>query len=206
MDLGIYRHSQACWSQLANWTLFFCPLQHPYIFPMTDFDFALEQKYIIMVTPISMRGSLKDYIYQARFQESWFRKYSQKRRGLNMAQVQLFGRQVLEVHQLFLVLQMKWKPNIWRVTGVGTLTVLVLLSAYVDFCWTSKHIGWISGLVDIDFKIKLHWVNKLNNLIWSGSKHIKGSKQRYLLGTLAVILVSDFWSEVIQNFRHNLNS
>ena len=60
--------------------------------------------------------------------------------------------------------------------------------------------------MDIDFKIKLHWVNKLDNLIWGGSKHIKGSKQRYLLGTLAVMRVSDFWSEVIQNFRHNLKS
>ncbi|KAK7101505.1 hypothetical protein V1264_019880 [Littorina saxatilis] len=74
----------------------FCLLQHPYVFPMTDFDFALEQKYVIVIQPISIRGSLKDYIYQARFQDSWFNKYSQKRRGLNIQQVQLFGRQILE--------------------------------------------------------------------------------------------------------------
>ncbi|XP_076469248.1 slowpoke-binding protein-like [Babylonia areolata] len=74
----------------------FSLLQHPYVFPITDFDFALEQKYVIIIQPISIRGSLKDYIYQARFQDSWFSKYSQKRRGLNLGQIQLFGRQVLE--------------------------------------------------------------------------------------------------------------
>lgn len=85
-------------SQATSKTLkdLFSLLQHPYIFPVTDFDFALEQKYIIIIQPICMRGSLKDYIYQARFQESWFHKYSQKRRGLNAGQVQLFGRQILE--------------------------------------------------------------------------------------------------------------
>lgn len=74
----------------------FSLMQHPYIFPTTDFDFALEQKYIIIIQPISMRGSLKDYIYQSRFQDSWFNKYSQKRRGLMLPQVQQFGRQILE--------------------------------------------------------------------------------------------------------------
>ena len=84
---------------------------------MTDFDFALEQKYIIIVTPISMRGSLKDYIYQARFQDSWFHKYSQKRRGLNIAQVQLFGRQVLEVPWLFW--SYVWDENL--ISGVSKM-------------------------------------------------------------------------------------
>ncbi|KAL8617943.1 hypothetical protein ACOMHN_052894 [Nucella lapillus] len=74
----------------------FSLLQHPYVFPITDFDFALEQKYVIVIQPISIRGSLKDYIYQARFQDPWFTKYSHKRHGLSLSQVQLFGRQVLE--------------------------------------------------------------------------------------------------------------
>ena len=39
-------------------------LQHPFILPVTDIDFMVDQNIVVVVYPISQRGSLKDYIYQ----------------------------------------------------------------------------------------------------------------------------------------------
>ncbi|KAJ8301213.1 hypothetical protein KUTeg_020200 [Tegillarca granosa] len=71
-------------------------IQHPYIFPITDIDFASEQKLIIVVQQISPRGSLKDFIYQSHFTSNWQDKYGQRGKGLTVKQIQLFGRQILE--------------------------------------------------------------------------------------------------------------
>ncbi|KAK6176190.1 hypothetical protein SNE40_014519 [Patella caerulea] len=74
----------------------FSILQHPYIFPMCDFDFSLEQKLIVTVQPISIRGSLKDLIYQSRFTDMFYEKYNKRCRGLGLGQVQHFGKEILE--------------------------------------------------------------------------------------------------------------
>ncbi|XP_071081924.1 slowpoke-binding protein-like [Haliotis cracherodii] len=74
----------------------FSLLQHPYVFAISELNFSVEQMCIITVQPISMRGSLKDVIYQRKFTESWYEKYSQRNRGLSLQQIQLYGRQILE--------------------------------------------------------------------------------------------------------------
>ncbi|ESO88877.1 hypothetical protein LOTGIDRAFT_219027 [Lottia gigantea] len=74
----------------------FSILQHPHIFPMSDFDFSLEQKLVISVQPVSIKGSLKDLIYQGRFTDSFYEKYNRRYKGLELGQVQIFGKQVLE--------------------------------------------------------------------------------------------------------------
>ncbi|PVD24707.1 hypothetical protein C0Q70_15192 [Pomacea canaliculata] len=61
----------------------FSVVQHPYIFPVTDLDFALDENFVVVIQP-------------TRFQDSWFTKYSHKKYGLSMNQVQIFGRQILE--------------------------------------------------------------------------------------------------------------
>jgi len=73
----------------------FSLLQHPHIFPITDFDFALEQSLIFVFQPVSLKGSLKDLIYQCRYAESWYNKYSQKRTGLPVQSIKVFGKQIL---------------------------------------------------------------------------------------------------------------
>ena len=74
----------------------FSILKHPYIFPITDIDFIIDQKLIILVQPLSHRGSLKDFIFQTRFTENYEDKYFYKSKGLINTQIRLFGRQILE--------------------------------------------------------------------------------------------------------------
>lgn len=71
-------------------------IKHPYLFPLSDVDFVVDQRLVVTVVPVSMRGSLKDYIYQSRFNEQYSIKYRLRSRGLAPNQVKLFGRQVLE--------------------------------------------------------------------------------------------------------------
>jgi hypothetical protein len=39
-------------------------LQHPFIYPIYSIDFMVDQNIVVVLYPISKRGSLKDYIYQ----------------------------------------------------------------------------------------------------------------------------------------------
>lgn len=39
-------------------------LLHPYIYPVYDIDFIVDQHLIVVQYPLCKRGSLKDYIYQ----------------------------------------------------------------------------------------------------------------------------------------------
>ena len=39
-------------------------LLHPYIYPILDIDFMVDQHLIVVQYPLCKRGSLKDYIYQ----------------------------------------------------------------------------------------------------------------------------------------------
>ncbi|XP_033744429.1 slowpoke-binding protein-like [Pecten maximus] len=71
-------------------------IKHPYLFPLSDVDFVVDQRLVVTIQPVSMRGSLKDYIYQYRFNEQYSLKYKHRSRGLSPGQVKLFGRQVLE--------------------------------------------------------------------------------------------------------------
>ncbi|XP_060066255.1 slowpoke-binding protein-like [Ylistrum balloti] len=71
-------------------------IKHPYVFPLSDVDFVVDQRLVVTVQPVSNRGSLKDYIYQCRFNEQYSVKYKNRSRGLSESQVQLYGRQVLE--------------------------------------------------------------------------------------------------------------
>ncbi|XP_035828853.1 slowpoke-binding protein [Aplysia californica] len=73
----------------------FSLLQHPHIFPITDFDFSVEQNLIFVFQPVSLKGSLKDLIYQCRYSESWYSKYSQRHKGLPVQNIKTYGKQVL---------------------------------------------------------------------------------------------------------------
>ncbi|CAL1547998.1 unnamed protein product [Lymnaea stagnalis] len=73
----------------------FSLLQHPHIFPIYDFDFAVEQNLVFVVQPVATRGSLKDMIYECRYSEIWYNKYNHRHRGLSLQNVRLFGKQIL---------------------------------------------------------------------------------------------------------------
>ncbi|XP_055916099.1 slowpoke-binding protein isoform X2 [Eupeodes corollae] len=73
-------------------------LHHPYIYPVLDLGFLRTSSinYACLVTPFNSRGSLKDLIYKAQWNEPWNRKYTRKPNGLPATQVQRLGRQILE--------------------------------------------------------------------------------------------------------------
>ncbi|XP_026834231.1 serine-rich adhesin for platelets isoform X3 [Drosophila erecta] len=73
-------------------------LHHPYIYPVLDLGFLRNSSYnyACLVTPFNSRGSLKDLIYKAQWNEPWARKYTRKPNGLPVSQVQRLGRQILE--------------------------------------------------------------------------------------------------------------
>ncbi|XP_043862259.1 serine-rich adhesin for platelets isoform X3 [Drosophila santomea] len=73
-------------------------LHHPYIYPVLDLGFLRNSSYnyACLVTPFNSRGSLKDLIYKAQWNEPWTRKYTRKPNGLPVSQVQRLGRQILE--------------------------------------------------------------------------------------------------------------
>ncbi|XP_044315563.1 uncharacterized protein LOC108052565 isoform X3 [Drosophila rhopaloa] len=73
-------------------------LHHPYIYPVLDLGFlqSSSYNYACLVTPFNSRGSLKDLIYKAQWNEPWVRKYTRKPNGLPVSQVQRLGRQILE--------------------------------------------------------------------------------------------------------------
>ncbi|XP_034126002.1 uncharacterized protein LOC117582418 isoform X3 [Drosophila guanche] len=73
-------------------------LHHPYIYPVLDLGFLRSSSngYACLVTPFNSRGSLKDLIYKAQWNEPWVKKYTRKPNGLPVSQVQRLGRQILE--------------------------------------------------------------------------------------------------------------
>ncbi|KAM8717750.1 hypothetical protein ACLKA7_004450 [Drosophila subpalustris] len=73
-------------------------LHHPYIYPVLDLGFLRNSShnYACLVTPFNSRGSLKDLIFKAQWNEPWARKYTRKPNGLPVSQVQRLGRQILE--------------------------------------------------------------------------------------------------------------
>ncbi|XP_067624042.1 serine-rich adhesin for platelets [Eurosta solidaginis] len=73
-------------------------LHHPYIYPILDLGFLQlnSSNFACLVTPFNSRGSLKDLIYRAQWNEPWARKYTRKPNGLPVSQVQRLGRQILE--------------------------------------------------------------------------------------------------------------
>ncbi|KFM57962.1 Slowpoke-binding protein, partial [Stegodyphus mimosarum] len=76
----------------------FLALQHPYIYPVLDIDrkIVMEQEYVIAVLPFNEEGTLKDVIYRSHCQDDWKEKYHYHGYGLESAQIQRLGCQVLE--------------------------------------------------------------------------------------------------------------
>ncbi|KAA0201182.1 hypothetical protein HAZT_HAZT006979 [Hyalella azteca] len=76
----------------------FQALQHPYIYPVLDLDFATvsSHSYIVIIQPTNPKGTLKDLIYRSHWQQDWAEKYHQRASGLPLKQVQRLGRQILE--------------------------------------------------------------------------------------------------------------
>ncbi|KAL4225971.1 hypothetical protein ACF0H5_013958 [Mactra antiquata] len=70
-------------------------LQHPFIFPLHSIEFMVDQNMVVVMYPICKRGSLRDYIYQNNFSDSWSLKYKSKRKGLSITQIRCFGKQIL---------------------------------------------------------------------------------------------------------------
>ncbi|KAH8412132.1 hypothetical protein KR009_000020, partial [Drosophila setifemur] len=73
-------------------------LHHPYIYPVLDLGFLRNSShnYACLVTPFNSRGSLKDLIFKAQWNEPYAKKYTRKPNGLPVSQVQRLGRQILE--------------------------------------------------------------------------------------------------------------
>ncbi|XP_061187370.1 probable inactive serine/threonine-protein kinase slob2 [Saccostrea echinata] len=71
-------------------------LRHPYIFPMIEFDFVIDQNFVVIIQPVCNKGSLKDVIYQSRYYTSWHDKYKVRSRGLGIQQVAVYGKQILQ--------------------------------------------------------------------------------------------------------------
>lgn len=81
----------------------FQSLQHPYIYPVLDFQFtesdnALDEgeTHAVLVMPFNTEGSLKDLIYGSAWQDDWSHKYGRRSPGLPLSQIQRLGRQILE--------------------------------------------------------------------------------------------------------------
>ena len=47
-------------------------LQHPFILPVADIDFMVDQGIVVVLYPVCSRGSLKDYIYQVNIEDLCF--------------------------------------------------------------------------------------------------------------------------------------
>lgn len=81
-------------------------MQHPYIYPVLDFDFTFPSDlpsdsteltpYAALVMPYHTEGSLKDLIYGSAWQDDWGHKYGRRSPGLPLGQIQRLGRQILE--------------------------------------------------------------------------------------------------------------
>lgn len=75
---------------------FFIIIQHPYVYPVDDVDFVLEQDLIMFLHSYNSKGSLKDLIYNSHCCEGWHGKYCFRGKALAVPQVQIYGRQILE--------------------------------------------------------------------------------------------------------------
>lgn len=71
-------------------------LKHPYMFAMTEFDYVLDQNFVVIIQPLCPKGSLKDVIYQTNYGTPWVEKYRVKGRGLRLEQVARYGKQILQ--------------------------------------------------------------------------------------------------------------
>lgn len=70
-------------------------LDHPFIFPIHNIEWMIDQNIIVTMYQVGKRGSLKDYIYQCSLYGPWRQKYQEKSRSLNVTQVKVFGKQIL---------------------------------------------------------------------------------------------------------------
>ncbi|XP_064606349.1 slowpoke-binding protein-like [Liolophura sinensis] len=86
----------------------FLLLKHPYIYPISEVDFILEQGLIASIYPYNPSGSLKDLICHVNScLDPWSMKYAYRGDGLQLGLIQLFGKQIL---QALLFLQSKGLP------------------------------------------------------------------------------------------------
>eukprot|EP00854_Cymbomonas_tetramitiformis_P023888 gene23888-28984_t len=72
-------------------------LKHPFVWPTLAVEFMLEKQRLILVRPFASRGSIRDRIYRSSAKAAYGEKYQQGGgRGLPVAEIGRFGRQVLE--------------------------------------------------------------------------------------------------------------
>ncbi|XP_038551566.1 PX domain-containing protein kinase-like protein isoform X1 [Micropterus salmoides] len=71
-------------------------LSTPYLYPLL-FSSTSESS-ALLIRPFSERGSLRDHIYKVKPRESYLKKYCnpKKSQGLELQQIKLYGRQILE--------------------------------------------------------------------------------------------------------------
>lgn len=76
----------------------FLTLQHPYVYPVLDFDYKTlsDEPFSVVFMPFSEKGSLKDLLYHSNCQDDWTEKYRYHGEGLQINQIQRLGRQILE--------------------------------------------------------------------------------------------------------------
>ncbi|XP_065900886.1 probable inactive serine/threonine-protein kinase slob2 [Dysidea avara] len=74
----------------------FFSLQHPFVHPIIEVDYMTDKSVVVMISPISARGSMKDFIYRTRPLINWSAKYNGRGTPLPSKQTALFGRQILE--------------------------------------------------------------------------------------------------------------
>jgi PX domain-containing protein kinase-like protein len=74
----------------------FLLLHHPFVLPISNVDLLKEQGNIVMMTPLSGKGSLKDRIYKTNPILPWRNKYMAPGKPIPMDKIILWGRQILE--------------------------------------------------------------------------------------------------------------
>ncbi|KAH3820535.1 slowpoke-binding protein-like [Dreissena polymorpha] len=70
-------------------------LQHPYIYPLFDIEFMVDQDLVVVKHLQCSRGSLKDLIYQCNYLDPWRTKYKVKKKGLSFSKIRTYGKQIL---------------------------------------------------------------------------------------------------------------
>eukprot|EP00055_Hartaetosiga_balthica_P015220 m.88439 g.88439 ORF g.88439 m.88439 type:complete len:483 (+) comp8809_c0_seq1:154-1602(+) len=71
-------------------------IDHPYVLPIEYVGLSSTMNLVVMVQPLSKKGSLKDLLYKVQPLQSWDDKYSKRRNGLGESKAIVLGRQILE--------------------------------------------------------------------------------------------------------------
>eukprot|EP00045_Choanoeca_perplexa_P004180 m.36004 g.36004 ORF g.36004 m.36004 type:complete len:482 (-) comp12438_c0_seq1:176-1621(-) len=85
-------------------------LQHPYLLPITEMDFLQQQSVLLLMEPLSAKGSLRDEIYKTNPIHEYTSKYAGKGgRGLPVRRIAMIGRQIIEALEFLYARGLKYQ-------------------------------------------------------------------------------------------------